>query len=156
MPSLYCCSRCCGLFSIAGVVFIGWVGLLLDYQPLYVHGTHHHETPTTDKHDVALQAYYAAGAYAVCILLSGVCFIVDKNLSQGLDARTGYPLATRLPSAEATPIGSLNGDGVEKTSIAELVEGRPRGPSGNGRLRGNSTRRASSPLEEPLIDDGQA
>jgi len=63
MVSAINCAKCCTVFSITGIVFLVLIGILLEYQPLYVKGI-------VEPSKSAQSCYQGAVIYAGTLLLS--------------------------------------------------------------------------------------
>ena len=76
------CAKCCSVFASTGVVFLCFIGSLLNRQPLYVVGVDH---PAV----AAKQWFAAAWIYITIVVISIVVLAYDKILQRDRP-NTGY------------------------------------------------------------------
>lgn len=69
-----CCTKCCSFFSLTGIVFLVFVGLLLDGQPLYIKGIEQE-----DASDIAQSCYWGAFIYFMCIVVCAAAACNDRR-----------------------------------------------------------------------------
>mmetsp|Transcript_3655 Transcript_3655/g.11341 ORF Transcript_3655/g.11341 Transcript_3655/m.11341 type:complete len:143 (+) Transcript_3655:303-731(+) len=71
-PRCLACASFCSVFASSGVVFLSFIGTLLDKQPLYVLGVDHPATASK-------KCFSAAWAYAFIVLLSVLTLCYDRR-----------------------------------------------------------------------------
>ncbi|EWM21762.1 hypothetical protein Naga_100298g6 [Nannochloropsis gaditana] len=77
-----CCAPCCGIFSIIGFLFLIILGIIVDKQPIFVHGV-------TEPHRSAVACYGGAGIYAGTLALCVVAWMYDKKKKEHRAATAG-------------------------------------------------------------------
>lgn len=77
-----CCAPCCGLFSIIGIIFLIILGIIIDKQPIFVHGITH-------PHKSSVACYGGAGVYAGTLALCIAAWIYDQKKKQRRAATAG-------------------------------------------------------------------